>query len=100
MTHKEITEQSKRLLLLTGAKLFGSKGYDATSISVIEKDLNQTRGAIAYHFKSKLGLFEETVNKYYLNRVMFSSVPEEYRGRLKDFSMSNMFRCWRKNVWK
>ena len=85
MTHKEITEQSKRLLLLTGAKLFGSKGYDATSIYVIEKDLNQTRGAIAYHFKSKLGLFEETVNKYYLNRVMFSSVPEEYRGRLKDF---------------
>lgn len=46
MTHKEITEQSKRLLLLTGAKLFGSKGYDATSISVIEKDLNQTRGAL------------------------------------------------------
>lgn len=85
MTHKEITEQSKRLLLLTGVKLFGTKGYDATSIAEIEKDLNQTRGAITYHFKSKLGLFEATVNRYYLHRVMPSSVPEEYRGRLKDF---------------
>lgn len=85
MTHKEITEQSKRFLLLTGVKLFGSKGYDATSIAEIEKDLNQTRGAITYHFKSKLGLFEATVNRYYLHRVMPSSVPEEYRGCLKDF---------------
>lgn len=77
MTHKEITEQSKKLLLLTGVKLFGSKGYDATSIAEIEKDLNQTRGAIAYHYKSKSGLFEATVNRYYLNGVMPVSVPGE-----------------------
>ena len=85
MTHKEITEQSKKLLLLTGVKLFGSNGYDATSITEIEKDLNQTRGAITYHYKSKLGMFEATVNKYYLGRVMPTSVPEEYRNSLKDF---------------
>lgn len=85
MTHKEITEQSKKLLLLTGVKLFGSKGYDATSITEIEKDLNQTRGAITYHYKSKLGLFEATVSKYYLGRVMPTFVPEEYRNSLKDF---------------
>lgn len=85
MTHKEITEQSKKLLLLTGVKLFGSKGYDAASITEIEKDLNQTRGAITYHYKSKLGLFEATVSKYYLGRVMPTSVPEEYRNSLKDF---------------
>lgn len=85
MTHKEITEQSRKLLLLTGVKLFGSKGYDATSIADIEIDLHQTRGAITYHYKSKLGLFEATVNKYYLNRVMPTSVPEECRNSLKDF---------------
>ena len=85
MTHKEITEQSKKLLLLTGVKLFGSNGYDATSITEIEKDLNQTRGAITYHYKSKLGMFEATVNKYYLGRVMPASVPEECRNSLKDF---------------
>lgn len=72
-------------MLLTGVKLFGSKGYDATSITEIEKDLNQTRGAITYHYKSKLGLFEATVSKYYLGRVMPTSVPEEYRNSLKDF---------------
>lgn len=77
MTHKEITEQSKKLLLLTGVKLFGCKGYDATSIAEIEKDLNQTRGAITYHYKSKSGLFEATVNRYCLNRVMPVSVPGE-----------------------
>ena len=72
-----------------------------TSISVSEKDLNQTRGAIAYHFKSKLGLFEETVNKYYLNRVMFSSVPEEeYRGRLKRFLCQICFDAGGRMFWK
>lgn len=85
MTHKEITEQSRKLLLLTGIKLFGSKGYDATSIADIETELHQTRGAISYHYKSKLGLFEATVNKYYFNRVMPTSVPEECRNSLKDF---------------
>ncbi len=30
-------------------------------------------------------MFEATVNKYYLNRVMPSSVSEEYRNSLKDF---------------
>lgn len=85
MTHKEITEQSRKLLLLTGIKLFGSKGYDATSIADIETDLHQTRGAITYHYKSKLGMFEATVSKYYLGRVMPTSVPEEYRNSLKDF---------------
>ena len=85
MTHKEITEQSRKLLLLTGVKLFGSKGYDATSIADIETDLHQTRGAITYHYKSKLGMFEATVNKYYLNRVMPTSVPEGCRNSLKDF---------------
>ena len=54
MTHKEIREQSQRLLLLTGIKLFGTKGYDATSIVDIETELNLTRGAITYHYKSKL----------------------------------------------
>lgn len=36
-------------------------------------------------YKSKLGLFEATVSKYYLGRVMPTSVPEEYRNSLKDF---------------
>lgn len=85
MTHKEIREQSQRLLLLTGIKLFGTKGYDATSIVDIETELNLTRGAITYHYKSKLGMFEATVNKYYLGRVMPSSVPEDFRGNFKDF---------------
>lgn len=85
MTHKEIREQSQKLLLLAGIKLFGSKGYDATSIVDIETELHQTRGAITYHYKSKLGMFEATVNKYYLGRVMPSTVPEEYRNSLKDF---------------
>lgn len=85
MTHKEIREQSQKLLLLAGIKLFGSKGYDATSIADIETELHQTRGAITYHYKTKLGMFEATVNKYYLGRVMPSSVPEEYQNSLKDF---------------
>lgn len=85
MTHKEKTEQSRKQLLQTGVRLFGSIGYEATSVNDIEKELQQTRGSLIYHFKTKLGLFEATVNHYYLNRVLPSSVPEEYRGNLKCF---------------
>lgn len=85
MTHKEIAEQSRKQLLQAGIKLFGSKGYEATSVVDIEKNLKQTRGAIIYHFKSKLGFFEATVNKYYLGRIMPASVPEECRNSLKEF---------------
>ena len=85
MTQKEIREQSQKLLLLAGIRLFGTKGYDATSIVDIETELHLTRGAITYHYKSKLGMFEATVNKYYLGRVMPSSVPEEFRGSFRDF---------------
>ena len=85
MTHKEKTEQSRKQLLQTGVRLFGSIGYDATSVNDIEKELPQTRGSLIYHFKTKLGLFEATVNQYYLNRVLPSSVPEEYRINLNCF---------------
>lgn len=85
MTHKEKTEQSRKQLLQTGVRLFGSIGYDATSVNDIEKELQQTRGSLIYHFKTKLGLFEATVNHYYLNRVLPSSVPEEYRVNLNCF---------------
>lgn len=85
MTQKEIREQTQKLLLQTGVKLFGTKGYDATSIVDIEAELNLTRGAIAYYYKSKLGMFEATVNKYYFGRVMPSSVPAEYQSSLKTF---------------
>ena len=85
MTHKEKTEQSRKQLLQTGVRLFGSIGYDATSVNDIEKELPQTRGSLIYHFKTKLGLFEATVNQYYLNRVLPSSVPEEYRVNLNCF---------------
>ena len=85
MTHKEKTEQSRKQLLQTGVRLFGSIGYDATSVNDIEKELQQTRGSLIYHFKTKLGLFEATVNHYYLNRVLPSTVPVEYRANLNRF---------------
>lgn len=91
MTNKEKTDLSKKELLLAGIRIFGTKGYDGTSVSDIENYLNQTRGAIIYHYKTKLGFFEATVNRYYFNRVLPTSVPEDYRNNLKGFIPKYVF---------
>ncbi len=79
MKKKERSEQSKNEILQVCLRLFGSKGYEGTSVVDIEEELHQTRGALIYHFKSKLKLFEAVVNRYYFGRVMPSSLPEDWR---------------------
>ncbi|WP_338448450.1 TetR/AcrR family transcriptional regulator [Niallia oryzisoli] len=46
-------EETKANIINAAFKLFGTKGYDGTSIDDILKEVGKTRGAFYSHFKSK-----------------------------------------------
>lgn len=80
MKQEERRERAKNAIMLAGLKLFGTKGYSGTSVSMLEEETGFTRGSFFVHYRN-----EETVNKFYLGRVTSCSVPNEYRSTLKGF---------------
>lgn len=60
--------ETRRRLLLTGAKQFEKNGFERTSISVIAKEAGVATGTVFFHFKSKEGLFRE-IALYYLSEL-------------------------------
>ncbi len=53
----------KREFIETAIKIFKNKGYEKTSINDILKEMNITKGAFYYYFKSKEALLGEVVNE-------------------------------------
>lgn len=60
--------ETRRRLLLTGAKEFEKNGFERTSISVIAKEAGVATGTVFFHFRSKEGLFRE-IALYYLSEL-------------------------------
>jgi len=54
----------KEYILEKSFDVFMSKGYDSASISVLQKELGMSRGAMYRYFKSKDELFLEVIDKY------------------------------------
>ena len=44
-----------------------NRGYDSTSISVLQEELNMSRGALYRYFKNKEDLFIAVIDTYFLN---------------------------------
>lgn len=57
--------ETRRRLLLAGAKQFSKNGFEQTSISAIAKEAEVATGTIFFHFKNKEGLFRE-IGVYFL----------------------------------
>ena len=60
--------ETRRRLLLSGAKEFAKKGFERTSVSVIAKDAGVATGTVFFHFRSKEGLFQE-IALYYISEL-------------------------------
>ncbi|MFY8299002.1 TetR/AcrR family transcriptional regulator [Pseudoalteromonas sp. SS15] len=58
VTHKT---KSKEKILISAAKLFVEKGFDAVGINDVMKSANMTRGAFYAHFKSKADLYNQAL---------------------------------------
>lgn len=60
--------ETRRRLLLSGAREFVKNGFERTSISAIAKDAGVATGTVFFHFTSKEGLFQE-IALYYLTEL-------------------------------
>jgi AcrR family transcriptional regulator len=56
-------EATRRGLIEAGRKLFGKKGYAATSVDEVVKAAGVTKGALYHHFKDKDDLFRAVVEE-------------------------------------
>lgn len=56
---KEEAEKTRVLILETALKVFYEKGYSGSTLVDIAKQIDLTKGAIYWHFKSKIQLFLE-----------------------------------------
>ncbi len=80
--------ETRKRLLLTGAKEFAKNGFEGTSAAVIAKKAGVASGTLFFHFKSKEGLFRE-IALYYLsamharlrasNRIPTKTIEESLR---------------------
>jgi AcrR family transcriptional regulator len=71
-TQAERTEATRGRLIATARRLFGEKGFAATSTEEILSEAEVSRGALYHHFSSKTDLF----------RATFETVEEELTAKL------------------
>ncbi len=62
MTRDEQKEERRQKILLKGLDLFVSKGFHATKISDIAKEVGMSTGLMFHYFESKEALYLELVN--------------------------------------
>jgi AcrR family transcriptional regulator len=54
----EQVQQTRAALIASGRRLFGERGFAATSVDEIARDARVTTGALYHHFPNKTALFE------------------------------------------
>lgn len=72
---------SREYILRRAFEVFISKGYDSTSITVLQQELAMSRGAMYRYFKNKEDLFFAVIDRYFFrlyNRVLLGLDGEEY----------------------
>lgn len=75
---KEEALLTKKIIVSKAVKLFKQKGFIATTLEEIAVEANVTRGAIYWHFKDKLDIVDELINKERENMThMLTSIFEE-----------------------
>ncbi len=60
---REEAEETRRQILEAAKRVFERKGYNATRLEDIAREINMTRGVIYWHFKNKTDLFLQLVNQ-------------------------------------
>lgn len=64
-SRNKIMKYSREYILKRAFDVFISKGYDSTSITVLQKELNMSRGAMYRYFKNKEDLFFAVIDRYF-----------------------------------
>jgi TetR/AcrR family acrAB operon transcriptional repressor len=96
---KENTEISKLRILLAAEEEFCQRGYVAANMDAIANTAGLTKGAIFWHYKSKAGLFNATIQRAIdrinkINKEAFSSslpIMEKCRKMIKQIKKDKSF---------
>jgi len=64
-TRAEQARQTKAGILQVALKLFSQRGYDATSLQDIANEMDLTKAAVYYHFRSKVELLQAVCEPVY-----------------------------------
>lgn len=78
-------EASRQRILIEAFRLFATMSYERVSFSVMEKEINISRGSMVYYFKNKEGLFKEMLTTLVFSTSSIKAVPEAYRCSLCSF---------------
>lgn len=68
-------DDAKNRLLTAALNLFVSKGYAATSVSMIVQEAKVTKPMLYYYFKNKAGIYTEIMNEAF---VEFEEIMDRY----------------------
>lgn len=89
---------SREYILRHAFDVFMSKGYDSTSISVLQKELNMSRGAMYCYFKNKEELFFAVIDRYFFD--IFDRLTCNVRNNLTLFELIEIVHSRRILVFK
>ena len=71
-TRRSVAEQTRRGIVDSALKLFGRRGYDATSVQEITNLAGVTKGAFYHHFESKEALLRLIHDEYIDHQLALS----------------------------
>lgn len=69
MSHKQLREQNRALLLDAAESVFAQRGYRVATVDDIAKAAALTKGAVYSHFNSKEELFQASVRRRFQERL-------------------------------
>jgi AcrR family transcriptional regulator len=78
----------KERIIETASRLFFQKGYSATSISDITRELGVTKGALYHHFKNKDDIYHEVISNFFQYKS-----PEEKLGTEQAETFQEFIKC-------
>ncbi|MDN4501962.1 TetR family transcriptional regulator [Alteromonadaceae bacterium BrNp21-10] len=89
---KEEAIATRNLLLDSAEEIFFEKGYSQTTLMDVANHANLTRGAIYWHFKNKIELFEAMVERVHLPLESLAEACADENeadplGRFREFSI-------------
>jgi len=83
LNRKDQGEETRQILMKTGARLFAMHGFHAVSMRELVREADVNLSTVSYHFGGKLGLYEAIIRFFIdMRRELFPSA-EEVRERLE-----------------
>lgn len=90
---RPVNTKTKENILFQAFILFSKKPYDKVTFEDLEKATGLSRGALLYHVKTKMNLFNEVIESSLLNRSSILNIPIRDKDCLKNFILDFVNNC-------